>query len=293
MTSVDIALAAGAILGECPLWSPADSRLYWVDIEGRNIHRFDPSTGENETRSLPTRPGSMVRTSTAGRFLVATETELVWFDWDSSALEPWLHLEPSGSGNRLNDGRTDPQGRYWVGSMYEDAAARQFTGHLHRIDSGGSVATLRSEIGVANGIAFDAERNRMYFADSLCDTVWRYRYDPESGRLHDEVPFIDFTLYDGAPDGACVDTEGCYWVAAVWGWSLMRFTPDGEHDRTITLPVEAPTMPAFGGDDMSTLFVTSISTAGSRQPSPADQHAGALVAVDTGVSGFVDVPFGG
>jgi sugar lactone lactonase YvrE len=89
-----------------------------------------------------------------------------------------------------------------------------------------------------------------------------------------------------------VDAEGGYWVAAVYGWSVLRFTPDGVLDRTIELPVEAPTMPAFGGTDLTTLFVTSIGAGGSRPPSPDQVNAGALLAVDVGTTGRVDAPFG-
>lgn len=291
MTQVDIALAAGAKLGECPLWSPEDHRLYWIDIEGRNVHRFDPGTGSDERRTLPGRPGSMVRTATAGRLLIAMETKLVWFDFASGGVEPWIQVEQPGTGNRLNDGRTDPIGRYWVGSMFADVSAGRHSGHLHRIEADGTVTTVRHEIGVTNGIAFDPERGRMYFADTLCNTVWRYDYDAASGERRNETVFIDFSQFNGSPDGACVDAEGCYWVAAVWAWSVMRFTPDGELDRTIALPVEAPTMPAFGGPDLETLYVTSISTGGSRTPSPNLAHPGSLVAIDTGVSGRVDAPF--
>lgn len=290
---VDIALDAGAQLGECPLWSPEEQRLYWIDIAARQIHRFDPATGSDEVRTIPTRPGSIVRTDETGRLLVATEADVAWFDFDAGELTQWRRVEPADTGNRLNDGRTDSAGRYWVGSMYEDTLAGLFTGHLHRIEASGHVTTIRHEVGVSNGMAFDPDRGRMYFADTMSDTVWRYRYDVETGAATEPVPFIDFSGYEGHPDGACVDAEGGYWVAAVWAWSVMRFTPDGELDRTIRLPVEAPTMPAFGGADLDTLFVTSISTGGSRTPSPDQQHAGAVVAIDAGVAGRIDAPFAG
>ncbi len=153
------------------------------------------------------------------------------------------------------------------------------------------MATVRHGIGVTNGLAFDPDRNRMYFADSLHSTVWRYDYDRETGEARNEAPFIDFSDLPGRPDGACVDAEGCYWAAAVYGWAVLRFTPDGALDRTIDLPVEAPTMPAFGGSDLSTLFVTSIGSGGSREPSPGQHEPGGVFAIDAGVIGRVDEPF--
>jgi len=108
---------AGASLGECPLWSPDNGRLYWVDIDDRLIHRFDPSAGRDEQRQVPGRPGSLARTTDPSRLLLAVENEAAWFDWETGGTTPWLRLESAGTGNRLNDGRTDAVGRFWVGSM--------------------------------------------------------------------------------------------------------------------------------------------------------------------------------
>ena len=234
-----------------------------------------------------------MRTQVPGRLLVAMETELAWLDWDTGTTSPWMTIETPGIGNRLNDGRTDPAGRFWVGSMYERAAAARFTGSLHRIDADGSFVTRRDNIGVANGLAFDRERERMYFADTLVDTVWCYDYDQATGEARNEAVFVDFGGLPGGPDGACIDTDGCYWVAAVYGSAVMRFTPDGVLDRTIELPVQAPTMPAFGGSDLATLFVTSIGSGASRRLGPSPVAPGSLLAIDAGVAGRADVPFGG
>ena len=131
-------LPAGAQLGECPTWSPDDARLYWIDIDGRAIHRYDPASGLDEQRLVPGRPGSLALTATPGRLLVALEGRLGFFDWPSGAWRDWIALEPEGLGNRLNDGRCDPAGQFWVGSMFDPAAAGQATGMLHRIEPDGS-----------------------------------------------------------------------------------------------------------------------------------------------------------
>lgn len=266
--------------------------LYWVDIDGRLVHRYDPATGIDETRSVPGRPGSLVRTEHPGRLLIAAETELVWFDWDSGITTPWVVLEPPGTGNRLNDGRTDPAGRYWVGSMYQMAVERRFTGQLYRIEGDGSFHVIRREVGVPNALAFDAALSRMYFADSLHETIWAYDYDLDTGAARDERLFREFSDLPGRPDGACVDSEGCLWVAAVHGGAVLRFAPDGRLDRRIDVPVEKPTMTAFGGDDLGTLFVTSIGGGGSHPPT-GQPGAGDLLAIDAGVTGVPDAPFAG
>ena len=289
---VECVVPAGALLGECPVWSELEAHLYWVDIDGRAIHRYDPSTNHDDRRDVPGRPGSIALTEAPGRLLVALEDRLVWFDWGSGSCEPWIRLEPEGTGNRLNDGRCDLAGRFWVGSMFDPTAARRFTGLLHRVSPGGEVATVRSEIGVANGLAFSPDGSTMYFADTPRETVWAYDYDLTTGEATNERVFLDFTGLPGRPDGACVDADGCYWIACVYGWAVIRVTPDGVVDRRIALPVEKPTMPAFGGRDRSILFVTSIGDGGSRPSAPGQRDAGGLFAIETGARGLVEPRFG-
>ncbi len=292
MTGIDVAVPAGARLGESPVWSPEEDVLYWIDIEGRRVHRFDPVTGVNETRSIPGRPGSLVRTTQPGLLLMAMENQIIWLDWTTGATAPWLTLEPSGIGNRLNDGKTDPSGRYWVGSMHERPAARRYTGSLYRIEGDGSFTATRNRIGISNALAFDAERKRMYFSDTFTRRVVCFDYDLDTGANHNETTFVEFDDLPGSPDGACVDTEGCYWVAAVHGGALLRFTPDGRLDRRIDLPVTRPTMPAFGGTGLDKLFVTSIGGDG-HTTHPHRPEAGDLLVLDPGVTGLPDPPFAG
>lgn len=284
-----------ALLGECPVWSIAEQVLYWEDIDGKAIHRYDPSTGVAEQRSLPGRPGSFALTETPGLLIVGTEHELVWLDWTSGSVTPWVPLEPAGTGNRLNDGRCDPEGRFVIGSMYEDTTAQRSSGTLHRLGADGSALTMRTGIGVSNGIAFDAARRRMYFADTPTETVLMWDYDADSGDFTNERVFFDYTTIEGLPDGACVDADGCYWSASVYGWAITRITPDGVVDRRIDVPVRKPSMPAFGGPDLSTLYITTIGDGGSVTPEPGEngENAGALLAIDVGVQGVPEPVFAG
>ena len=291
MTAIEVAVAGGAALGECPVWDPDAECLYWVDIEGRAVHRYDPATGADEVRVLPGRPGAIARTGIPGRLLVAMETTLVWLDWDDGTVTGWLELEAPGRGVRLNDGRIGPGGRFWVGSMFEDPAAERFEGLLHRVRPDGTADTVQRNIGIANGTAFDPSRNRMYFADTLHGVIWQYEYDADTGARRNQAVFVEFDDFPGRPDGACVDADGCYWIAAVYGWALIRFAPSGRVDRIVELPVEAPTMPAFGGQGLDTLFVTSIGSAASRPLDRSPVAPGALLALDVGVSGRTDPVF--
>jgi sugar lactone lactonase YvrE len=282
-----------AQLGECPLWSPADGRLYWIDIDDRAVHRHDPSTGLDETHPAPGRPGSIALTTTPGRLLVAIEGRLAFLDWSTGAWQDWIDLEPEGQGNRMNDGRCDPAGRFWVGSMLVDTEDGRNTGMLHRIEPDGTDTTVRTGIGIPNGLAFAPDGRTMYFADTHRDLVWAYDYDPAIGEPTNERVFLDFASLPGRPDGAAIDEAGCYWIACVYGSAVLRVTPDGSVDRRIPVPVPKPTMAAFGGGDLTTLFVTTIGGGGTHEVDPTLPDAGALFAMDVGVRGLPEPMFAG
>lgn len=171
--------------------------------------------------------------------------------------------------------------------MWPDTSAGKSTGRVYRVSADGSIATLIDGVGVPNGIAFDADRGRMYFADTPTRMVLVADYDTDTGERHDVRPFLDYADLPGKPDGGCVDADGCYWSASIYAWSLIRVTPGGRIDRRIQVPVEKPTMPAFGGPDLDIMFVTSIGDAGSKPSAPGRKGftPGDLLAIDVGVQG--------
>jgi sugar lactone lactonase YvrE len=290
---IDFVSAQPAQLGECPLWDGRTGHLYWIDIDGQVLHRLDPASGRQTTMATPGRPGSMALTGEPGRLLVAVEHELGHITWGHGRFEAWVALEQADTGNRLNDGRTDRTGRFWVGSMHTDAADDLRTGMLHRVEASGAHVTTRRGVGVSNGLAFSGDGQRMYYADTLEDTVWMYDYDLATGEARNEQVFTDFSELPGRPDGACVDAEGCFWVACVFGSAIARLTPDGTVDRVVEVPVAKPTMPAFGGSGLATLFVTSIGGGGTHDRDPAQPNAGHVLALDVGVVGIAEAPFAG
>ena len=291
ITALDAPIAA---LGESPVWCPEEAILYWVDIDGKAIHRHDPTTGTHGTRSIDGRPGSIALTAMPGRLLVASEHRLLKLDWETGAVTPFADLEAASTGNRLNDGCCDSAGRFVVGSMHADTTVGRITGTLHRVHHSGEVETLRNHIGVTNGLAFDVKRNRMYFADTPTERVLVFDYEPSTGTMSNQRLFFDYHNHPGKPDGACVDADGCYWSASVYGWSLLRITPDGEVDCRIELPVQKPSMPCFGGEHLDILFVTTIG-AGGTTPSERGRDGfepGATLAIEgLGVKGIVEPRF--
>lgn len=288
---VQEALAAGAELGECPVWSSDQGLLYWVDIDGCAVHAFDPSHDVDAIWELPARPGAIALTADPARLLVAMENEVGWLSLVSGEYTSWVTLEAEQPGVRLNDGRCDPAGRFWVGGMFDPTSAGRFDAMLHRIEPTGAFETVRHEVGCANGLAFSPGGGVMYWADTLHETVWAYDYDLATGQPRNERVFLDFRPLPGRPDGACVDETGCYWIACVGGSAVARITPHGDVDRIVDIPVLRPTMPAFGGADLDMMFITTI---GPRDPeSDGPGNHGAVFAFEPGVRGLPEPRFGG
>lgn len=283
-----------AQLGECPVWCDRTARLHWVDIDGRAVHRTDPTTGEDEVRALDVRPGSIALRDRTDHLLVAAEHGLHDLDWATGALTPLAELESGDAPTRLNDGRCDPAGRFWVGSMDDPSDRGAHRGQLHRVDTDLSVTTVETGVGVSNSLAFTPDGRTMYWADTRRGRVEAFDHDPDTGERRNRRVFVDFADgLPGGPDGACVDADLCLWVACVHGWGLARITPQGEVDRFVELPVEKPTMPAFGGARLDTMFVTTISSGGSRSSAPGQPLAGALLVLDVGCTGLPEPRFAG
>lgn len=288
---MEVVLDVGAKLGESPVWSSEEGLLYWVDIDGRAVHAFDPASGSDRSWPMTGRPSAIARTQDPGRLLVAVENELVWLDVESGLETSWVKLEDPQPGVRLNDGRCDPAGRFWIGGMYDPTSANRFDAYLHRVEPNGSFSTVRSAVGCANGLAFSPDGKVMYWADTLHSTIWAYDYDVATGEQRNERVFFDFGSLPGRPDGACVDETGCYWIACVGGSAVLRLTPEGEVDRLIDVPVLRPTMPAFGGPGLETMFVTSIAARDPEADGPGPH--GAILAFDPGVRGLAEPKFAG
>jgi len=201
------------------------------------------------------------------------------------------HLLP---GMRFNDGRCDRQGRFWAGTMQIDITAGAAAGALYRYD-GGQSTPLESRLGgliVPNGLAFSPDGKVMYLSDShpSVQLIWAFDYDIDSGTAYNRRIFVDMNRYPGRPDGAAIDTDGCYWICANDAGMIHRFTPQGRLERSITLPVKKPTMCAFGGRNLETLYVTSIRPSGDLSDQPL---AGGVFAIHPGIHGLGETLFSG
>jgi sugar lactone lactonase YvrE len=252
-------LATPMLLGESPFWHPEEQALYWIDIAGQAVHRFHEASGLHRSWPLPAEPGCVAR-SIDGRLIVAMRSGLALLDTVNGALEVIADAPYDPARMRFNDGRCDVMGRLWAGTAYD--ARDQALGSLFCIERG-TIRDMGKPVTVSNGLAFSTDNRTLYHADTSAHRITAYAFDPDSGTLGEARLFKQFPSerndsYGGRPDGAAVDSEGAYWCAMYEGGRLLRMAPDGEILREIPLPVRCPTMLAFGGRDMRTLFVTSV-----------------------------------
>lgn len=243
-------------IGESPVWDNDLQRLWFVDILAPAIYALEPATKELSTYAMPSPVGS-VGLATEGRLIVAMRTGVHLFDPESGRLEFLVNPEPDVPLNRLNDGKVGPDGNFWVGSMHDERPAKP-TGALYRITPDGRCDRMVSGIHVSNGLAWSPDGKTMYHADSRGYCVKAFDFDPQSGEIDKERLVAELSFEDGLPDGAAVDVDGIYWSAGITAGVVHRIDPETGIRRSTRLPVAMPTMPCFGGADMRTLFITSL-----------------------------------
>ncbi len=290
MLSLTLPLAARNLLGECPIWDARSELLYWVDSHAQQIYCWDGVSAEVLHQWATPQVVGSIALAKPGQLLLALAEGFSMLDLKSekiTALAPIAHPHPP---MRLNDGRTDREGRYVCGSMVLHRTDAQ--GSLYRLEKDSSVSTLlKGNIAVANSTCFSPDGRTLYFADSLTGTIraWDYALD---GTLSNERVFADTRTAQGSgPDGATVDASGCLWVALVLVAKIACYSPTGQLLRTIDLPVPYPTCPCFGGPNLDTLYITSISNSGNRLRSELPA-AGALVQIKgLGVRGLPEVAY--
>jgi sugar lactone lactonase YvrE len=228
--------------------------LLWVDSLGQTIRRLDFATGERRDWHLPEPVGS-VGLRKHGGLVLALRSGLYLFSTETSTLEFLLNVEPDFPLNRLNDSRVDAWGNYWVGSHCDSRMLP--TASLYRYSPSGDLRRMDTGFLIPNGIAFSPDGYRLYCADTPRRQVYVYDHDPETGAVAGRRVFVDFEGLDGRPDGAAVDVDGNYWSAAVRGGKILCFSSRGRLLHQVDLPVEHPTMCAFGGARLDVLYVTS------------------------------------
>ncbi|MFG2457744.1 SMP-30/gluconolactonase/LRE family protein [Streptomyces sp. NPDC048523] len=279
MTKYEVAVRAEATLGEGPTWD--GERLLWIDILGARLHSYDPVSGHRTVRVLDQHIGA-VKPRAGGGLVLNLRDGVALLDPDGSLR--WLHHEPV-PGRRANDAAVAPDGSLWAGTMRYDEAPGG--GTLSRITGDGMHHTVLDDVAVSNGAGWSPDGRLMYYIDSPTRRV--DVFDHHDGHIENRRTLVEIEDGAGFPDGLTVDADGCVWVALWDGGAVRRYTPGGELDRVITLPTSRVTACAFGGPDLSDLYITTARV-GLDAPHPV---AGSLLVVPGAGKGVRQQPFAG
>ena len=277
-------------VGESPLWDVAAQALYWVDIEGRQIHRYDWATQSQQTWDTPQRVGCIALAARGG-LVAAMETGIFAVELLAPpvvATNLLAGIAHPRANMRFNDGRCDARGRFWVSTMCMDMALAAPVGAWYCLDERGLSAAHKSGLITPNGSAFSPDGKTLYFSDShpSVQKIWACDFDLAHGTIGNQRDFVDMAPLPGRPDGAAVDAAGHYWICANDAGLVHCFDPAGKLVASIPVPVPKPAMCAFGGPGLDVLFVTSIQPAGV-----APGQSGAVFALELGQRGLPEPQF--
>ena len=279
----------GAVLAEGPVWDEQAQLLYWVDIERGKIGRLDPASQSNQEWLLGTKVGFAVLTE-SGDMLAGTQEGLVRFSPETGRCAPYANPEPNLPNNRFNDGKCDPQGRLWAGTM--SVMETETTGSLYRADADGNVNRCLTSVTISNGLAWSADR--MYYIDSPTRRVDTFDYDSKSGEISNRRCAVALADGLGFPDGMTMDAEGKIWVALWEGWGAGRFDPaTGEMLAKVEVPAACVTSCCFGGADLKVLYLTTASRDLKESERAKQPMAGGIFAARPGVRGTPSIRFKG
>lgn len=256
---IQAACPVTTLLGESPLWHAKQRALYWIDIPGKALHRLTTDDNQHTQWSLPTEPGCIALHEDGG-IVIALRTGLVHFNPQTGESSLIVAAPYDPKQQRFNDGRCDMRGRLWAGTVYEPKD--RVGGSLYTI-AHGTILDTGHAVMTSNGVAFSTDHTTLYHADTPAHVIRAYDLDMGSGRTSNARVFAQFDTdksspdYRGRPDGAAVDSENNYWIAMFEGGRILRFAPTGQLLEEIKVPAMCPTMVAFGGDDLRTLYITT------------------------------------
>lgn len=289
MTEMRCLLDAQAKLAECPRWDEQTQTLYFVDIDSFALHAYHLPSETHNVRHFEEEIGCFSLAQEGG-FIAAFRSGVYTFSAFDAPLELYWQADYDQATTRFNDGRCDPAGRFLAGTMYAPkdaflAGLYQFTNKQHRV--------LDQAAWTSNGLAFSPDHKTMYYSDTPNHIVYKFDYDVTTGNASNKQVFIEFPRGNGRPDGAAVDHDGNYWSALYQGQRVVKISPDGVILAEYPVPATYPTMVAFGGKDMKTLFVSTCRAAQSAEELEQFPNAGGIFALDVESEGQIEFRFAG
>jgi len=288
---IDVAIADKAILGEGPVWDARRAELLWVDIAAGAINRYRPTDEGVQRIDVGENIGCVALTRDPGKLVGALRSGWYWIDLDDGTKAPIAKLRDDAANQRFNDGAVDAAGRFWTGTL-EDGEENP-VGRLTRLDPDLRHRVVDSGFLCSNGLAWSLDEHWMYFVDSRRNSIFRYPYDAETGKVGQRELFVDTTPFRGIPDGIEVDLDGLLWCAFWDGAQIIAFDDAGTARVELSLPAPRPTSIAFGGPDLCTLFVTSASYGLSSETLAEWPHAGSVFQIERPTPGRPANLFGG
>ena len=290
-TGVELLVDAHAQVGEGPLWDEERQVLYWVDILSSLLYIYDPATGENRALDVGRHVGTVV-TRASGGLMLAVREGFASFDLETQELTLIANPEAHITGNRFNDGKCDPAGRFWAGTMAYENPTNQ--GSLYRLDTDLSVHKIFGDVAISNGIIWSLDHTTMYYIDTLRKNVRAFDYADDTGDISNERVIINVPEEIGMPDGMAIDSEGMLWVAHYGGSCVSRWNPNtAQLLEKIDLPVTQVTACAFGGPNLDILFITSAAQELDAAELERQPLAGGLFSIKTPYQGVPSFRFGG
>ena len=288
---VELVLDAKAQLGEGPLWHGHRKTLFWVDIFQRELHEFNPSTGKDRVIKL-SQFISCVVPRRKGGLMLGLRRGLAHFNLRTNQVKMICQPDRAKPGNRFNDGKCDPAGRFWAGTMAVNEAPKR--GSLFCLSPDYSCRRVLTGITVSNGLAWSRDAKTMFYVDSTRPRIFAFDYDCETAGVRRQRMLCRIPKRDGVPDGICLDADDNLWVAHWGGSRVTKWNiKNGKLLRTIRLPVSHPTSCAFGGEKLDQLFITSARIPLSCQQLQREPLAGGIFMIRPGSIGLPACEFAG
>ncbi|NOT76223.1 MAG: SMP-30/gluconolactonase/LRE family protein [Cyclobacteriaceae bacterium] len=286
----EVVLDYKCLLGEGPVWDSQRNVICWIDILNGNIHQYSPESKKHETFPMGQMIGSF-SICTNGNFLAALKNGFAFVDRQSGSIENIIDPESDKPGNRFNDGKCDPQGRFWAGTLA--LSEEKGAGSLYTLDRDLTVTKKLSDVTISNGLAWTGDQQTLYYIDTPTSSIFSFSFEKDTGKISDRKVIIKIPTSDGYPDGMSIDAEGMLWIAHWDGWQLSRWNPStGEKLLKINMPVARVTSCTFGGDNFEDLYITTARKELTEEQLAKQPLAGSLFVIKkSGFKGVRAIPF--